>query len=59
MKHAIGHVGKVLSDLSPGLRGQMMQKLQAAESLILRSPELHPDESQKMSEDRLLVCISL
>lgn len=58
IKHAIGHVGKVLSDLSPGTWGQMMQKPQAAESLTLRSPELHLDESQKMSEDRLLVCIS-
>lgn len=43
----MGHVGKVLSDLSPGTWGQMMWKAQAAESLTLRSSGLHLDESEK------------
>lgn len=39
IKHAIGHAGKVLSDLSPGTW--------AAESLTLTRPRLHLDESEK------------
>lgn len=54
IKHAIGHVGKALSDLSPGTWAnwkRWKQKARAAKSLTLTSPRLHLDELEKECEE--------
>lgn len=44
IKHGIGHVGKSLSDLSPGTWANWKWKPQAGESLTLTIPGLYLDE---------------
>lgn len=53
IRHAIGHVGKALSDLSSGTRANWKRKPRAAKSLTLTSPRLHLDELENVRRQSL------